>query len=369
MMNAYFKISLLAGLTVLLLLALTGCDGVSGPRGPVGDQGDPGDNYVPPVPANRFFSLAITNNSQRSHNGAPKLYLAFDGLHQAAGDTVVSQRLAAGQTPAIDGVDNGTAEWGDKVTNVTLYRAAGDFNFIEGAQVRSAYDNEFVYFQVKWTEVANATYGLEVSRSDNPNPWVYPAAGTGDNVGRWDKGTSNEDRLNLFFEITPVTRYASDGCYVTCHTTNMNETNYHATRGPRERMDIWHWTAGTTNHTGYGYDRYLDASLIGVKPDIGTPVVRSNREFIAAGADTTDRPLYMALGDPNSNSGYPLWDFAITGVANEGWTPGATIPAFVNSIPTLSSADLIAVGQYDNGTWTVELKRKRVTGNGDDATF
>ncbi len=373
-MSTLRTIALLFGVALLVGVFTIGCDGVSGPRGPIGDPGDPGDDYAKPAPANRFFSLAVTNNSQRSHNGAPKIYLAFDGGHQAAGDTVVSQRLPEGKVPSIDGIDGGTSEWGDLSTSITLLRAAGDYNFIESAHIRSAFDNEYVYFQVQWTEVANAEFGWEVSRSENPTPWIYPDSTVADtavnvNLHRWDKGTTNEDRLNLLFEITPVTRYESDGCYVTCHTTAGDETNYHATRAARERMDIWHWTAATTNHTGYGYDRYMDHTSNGVKPDVGLPVVRVNREFDFAGADTTDRPLYQVFGQPGFSKAYPLWDYEITRVANSGWTAGTTIPSYINSIPTLSAADLIAVGEYNDGTWTVEMKRKRNTGNGDDVQF
>lgn len=354
----------------LLLLAIAGCDGISGDRGEIGPIGPPGPGYVPPIPENRFFSMAIANNSQKSHNGAPKLYLSFDSTHQAAGDTIFCRQLAKGEAPLVDGIDDGTTEWGDKLTNVELMRAAGDYNFIESAQVRSAFDNEFIYFQVKWTEVANEEFGVEVANSNSPEYWIYPEGGSG-NAKRWQKSTTNEDRLNFFFEITPVTRYSSDGCYVTCHTDeDVIEDNFHATRGSRERMDVWHWTSATSNFTGYAFDRYMDnGSSGGVRADVGTPIARANHEFVTVGADTTDRPMYMAFSDPNSNSTYPLWDYQIRSVATSGWTPGATVPGFVNSIPWGSTADVEAIGNYDNGTWTVELKRRRVTGNGDDVSF
>ncbi len=353
-----------------LLLSVIGCDGISGDRGPGGEIGPPGDDYVQPIPTNRFFSMAITNNSQRSHNGAPKMYLSFDGAHQAAGDTVVCQKLTDGVVPSIDGVDEGSAGWGEEFTNIELHRAAGNLNFINVAQVRSAFDNDFIYFQVKWTEVANEEFGLEASNSNNPTYWIYPADGTG-NPARWQRSNTDEDRLNFFFEITPVTRYESDGCYVTCHTNDqVTSGNFHATRGSRERMDVWHWTSASTNFTGFALDRFMDAGTIGgVRNDHGTPIVRVNNEYITIAADTTDRPMYMAFEDPNSNATYPLWDYQIRRVATEGWTPGATVPGFINSIPWGSTADVQAVGKFDNETWTVELRRKRITGNGDDVRF
>lgn len=372
-----FTILFVGAILGILLMTLTGCDGISGDRGPTGDTGLPGDDYQAPAPENRFFALAVTNNSLRSHNGAPKLYLAFDEVHQAAGDTVVSQRLASGSIPSIDGVDGGDAEWGALKTNVNLLRAAGDYNFIPTAQVRSAFDNEYVYFQVKWSEVENAEFGLTVERSSIAEHWIYPSTGTGNNVRRWTKSASsfNEDRVSFFFPITTVTRFTSDGCLVTCHTLDPQNGvpgNYHATRSGGERMDIWHWTSAVANPTGYAFDRYMiNGFTNGVKDDIGTPLARANRETAFAGADTTDRPIYMAVTDPNGNSDYPLWDYETTRISETGWVPGSTIPSYVVSIPMGSTADLETVGQFDaeTGTWTVEIKRKRFTGNGDDVRF
>ena len=354
-----------------LLLIVSGCDGLSGDRGLPGPVGPGGEDYVPPIPANRIFSMSIANDNLRSHNGAPKLYLSFDGKHAAAGDTVYSQQLAKGVVPAIDGLDDGNVGWGDRATVVNLVRAAGDFNFITSARLRSAFDNEYIYFQVQWTEVENAAYGIEASESVSPNHWIYPESGDGSNVKRWTRSGTNEDRLNFFFEISPVTRYEVDGCLVTCHTNDEQYNgNFHATRGSKEFMDVWHWTSATSNFTGYAFDRYMDNSLAGgVTNDVGTPLLRSNNEFVVLDTDTTDRPMYMGFSDPNSNAAYPLWDYQIRAVANSDWVAGSTIPGYVSSIPWGSTADVQAVGHYDDGTWTVELRRKRITGNGDDVVF
>lgn len=200
---------------------------------------------------------------------------------------------------------------------------------------------------------------------------MYPVGGTG-NPKRWSRVISGEDRLLMLFEITNVTRFEHDGCLVTCHTSEDNPlTNYHATRGARERMDIWMWGAGSTNHTGYAFDGYLISQRggLGIKTDLGTPLNFPNRFRAVAGADTTDRPLYQSVDDPNSNSGYPLWDWKISRVSTTGWIAGSTVPGHVSLIPSGSAADISAVGKYDDGTWTVELKRMRRTGNGDDTQF
>ncbi len=371
-----YSIIFLAALGLFGLLILAGCEGVSGPRGDNGPPGENGPDYQDPTPENRFFSLAVTNKSMAEHNGAPKLYLSFDGEHTAAGDTVVSVRLEdTDPVPAVDGVDGGSQEWAGPATTVKLYKAAGTFNFIEAATVRSAFDEEYVYFQVKWTEVANEQYGLEVGLSDRPAYLIYPQGGTG-NAAVWDYEEGNEDRVLLLFEITPVTRYASDGCFVTCHTDDEAiERNYHATRAGGEWMDVWMWGAALTNPTGYLRDQYMTSSpSLNVLDDNGLPLLLSNMtlERDNLGVITRRQPTYQALGDPNLNSSYPLWPWQIVRVSTSGWVAGSQVPAFIsNPNPSNSAGDVEAQGTFDadSGTWTVEMRRARRTGNGDDVQF
>jgi hypothetical protein len=165
---------ILSGLVVILLLQVIGCEGNAGKRGITGDTGDTGDPYSQPVPENRYLALAIGNNSIVAHNGAPKLYLAFDTLHANAGDTVVCQRLTGSKVPEVDGIDRGSAEWwGDKFTDVVLRKAALYDNKIGTARVRAAYDQNYIYFQVKWTEVADSALGLAVAEDLYPSKWVF----------------------------------------------------------------------------------------------------------------------------------------------------------------------------------------------------
>jgi hypothetical protein len=311
------------------------------------------------------------------HNGAPKLYLAFDGEHTAAGDTVVSVRLAAGDPrPSVDGKDEGDAEWGNVSTTVALRKAAGDYNFIEEAEVRSVFDEDYIYFLVQWAEVANEVFGMEVGLSDEPAFIIYPPDSTSGNPTVWDIEQGNEDRLLMLFEISDVTRYDADGCMVTCHTADdVFETNYHATRSATEYMDVWMWGAGLTNPTGYLNDQYMTSSPSrNVITDIGMPVMISNVMIGKVENDTTTtvRPRNQSVDDPNSNSGYPLWTWELAPLSTSGWVGGSRIPAFIsNSTPSNSAADVEALGSFDDqtGTWTVELKRQRRTGNGDDAQF
>ncbi|MCX6832771.1 MAG: hypothetical protein NT028_11700, partial [candidate division Zixibacteria bacterium] len=226
---------ILSGLVAILLLQVIGCEGNAGKRGGTGDTGDTGDPYSEPVPENRYFALAIGNNSVVAHNGAPKLYLVFDTLHANAGDTVVCRRLTGSNVPEVDGIDGGSAEWGDKFTDVALRKAALYDNKIETARVRAAYDQNYIYFQVKWTEVADSALGLAVAENLYPSKWVFDSLQTAPVAGQrtefWSQVVmGDEDRVMLMFEITHLTWFEHDGCLVTCHagseSANLPGTNY-----------------------------------------------------------------------------------------------------------------------------------------------
>lgn len=371
------------GLMIALLLGLVGCEGISGPRGETGDPGDTGQPWQAQPPANRFFSLAVCNGQIVDHNGAAKLYLSFDGEHQNAGDTVVSYRLADGQVPTIDGIDEGESGWGGVANTVVMQKAAGSDNFITAATVRSAWDESYIYFQVKWTEVTNEAYGVTAGESTTPERWYTPSnlldLGAGwARAKAWELTQSNEDFLLMMFEIGSTKWFDRDGCYVTCHAGTAG-TNFHHTNFVRERMDTWMWSAGLTQPTGFAADRYFDSDtdpLLSLSWDVGTPSYRVNDQTVrfefGDNDSSTTFPLYQHANDPNYDAPYPFWDYEmVTETNNVDWQAGSSVPRYYSSIPFGSTADVTAFGHYDSdtNTWTVELKRRLVTGNGDDAQF
>ena len=377
---------ILSGLVAILLLQVIGCEGNAGKRGITGDSGDTGDPYGEPIPENRYFALAIGNNSAVAHNGAPKVYLVFDTLHANAGDTVVCQRLTGSKVPEVDGIDGGSAEWSDKSTDIVLRKTVLNDNKIETARVRAAYDQNYVYFQVKWTEVADSALGLAVAENLYPSKWVFDTLKTTGRREFWSKVVmGDEDRVMLMFEVTHLNRFEHDGCLLTCHAGTviaLPGTNFHSTRSGQARMDIWSWSSITSNPTGYANDKYMDGTgqipnafealkyTDGIKGDIGRATSMANLFFVYTTSDTSAyRPLYQTATDPDSIATYPLWDWQVTTYTATGWRKGFAVPTFITTVPTLSRADIMSRGNFDNGTWTVEFRRLRATGNGDDTKF
>jgi hypothetical protein len=101
-----------------------------------------------------------------------------------------------------------------------------------------------------------------------------------------------------------------------------------------------------------------------------------SRRFEVPNADdvVAEFPAYQHLNDPNYNAPLPLWDHELITLdidEDTPWESGSTIPSYFSSVPTGSNADIVARGSFDEGTgtWTVEFKRARRTGNGDDVQF
>jgi hypothetical protein len=71
-----------------------------------------------------------------------------------------------------------------------------------------------------------------------------------------------------------------------------------------------------------------------------------------------------------AGSSYPLWHFEFYDFDPAlAWRADAMIPGYVFFWPTKSAADVEAVARFDDGVWTVELRRLRHTGNADDVVF
>jgi hypothetical protein len=73
---------------------------------------------------------------------------------------------------------------------------------------------------------------------------------------------------------------------------------------------------------------------------------------------------------------YPLWYFDAVGYSVFGWEKGTdrtpitcSLPGIITMIPSGSRADVYTAARFDNGFWTVEMKRARRTHNGDDVQF
>jgi hypothetical protein len=340
-----------------LAIFMIGCTGDEGPDGPPGFPGivgPPGPNLAISPIATQAFGILIANSTAADLVGAAKVTLTSDTNSTPGSDRVVARRLD--QAPVIDGIDGGSSEWGiAEASTILLDSLFGEYNGISSAQVRVAYDRQYLYMQVKWTEISLGSFAP--SKDVNKGMWEYDSTSR---PAKWIR-TGGEDMLYLGWQLTSITGWNSNGIKAIYDGT--------AFRTPvsEEIADLWVWQSTQTNYSGFLGDkivRYADAGDAS-QFDAGTLPA-----FVMENSATSNRPTYMKTGSPRSGTSYPLnsYEFAKfdTGIK---WVNRATIPGYISFIPSGSTADVQSIANYDNGTWTVELRRLRQTGNGDDTVL
>jgi len=347
----------------------TGAEGEAGPSGTNGDDGTPGtaggdgadgatgadgadgvngvDARVAD-PADTFMSFAVTNNSGGTHRGVNVVTLDFDG-DAPDGSTVVCTRPAA--PPRLDGVD-GTDEWGALESDLTFDVGSGN-NGIAGATLRCLYDDEYIYFFAQWTETTGD--GATIGKSAARKTYTYDGAA-------WTR-TANEDRAFFAFPIDDD-GFAAGGCVSACHGGTM--------AAPTDKVwDVWHWKAARNGPAFTADDKWWDDGTYAGTPNNGRNSDYGMSSYWEPGA--SDMPAYMpATAMPGGGAlAGPVWvwdavpfDGALAWAADDGF------PGLYNRLPTGSRADVAAVARWDDiDTWTLEMRRARWTGNGDDVQF
>ncbi|MBW2277077.1 MAG: hypothetical protein JRF63_06260 [Deltaproteobacteria bacterium] len=297
-----------------------------------------------PTPDDVYFSFAVTNDSGGSHDGMSVIWLDFDGDNvDSTYSNVVSTKVDL--PPIINGVDDGLAsEWGDAETSLTFDASAGSGSGVTGATLRSVYTDQDVYFFATWTETTAGSH--VVSASVTRKQWSFDGA-------VWTQ-PGNEDRAFFAFPIVDDAFASSNGCSGACHSPEM-----YTAAGTT--WDVWHWKAARTAPTGTADEKWWD--------DAGR---HSDQGQSAYFEHTGTEPTYQFITDPGASAEYPLWNWELVPFdSGAAWASGDTIPGVVSRMPSGSRADVTAEASFDDGTgtWTLEIKRPRYTGHGDDRQF
>jgi hypothetical protein len=340
----------------ILIIGCTGDQGPVGPPGFPGTGGPPGQNQVVSPVAGRTFGILVANSTASDLVGAAKVMLTSDTNSVPGSDRVVARRLDT--APVIDGIDGGDAEWGSAVAStITLDSIAGKYNGITSALMRTAYDRQYVYMQVKWTEVAIDSFAP--SKDVNKLMWSYDSAST-PAKSKWVR-TGGEDKLCLGWQLTTITGWSADGIKA------IFDGSVFRTPVSGEIADLWVWQSTETFYSGFLADkvvRYADAGDAS-QFDAGTLPA-----FALENPATSGKPTFMRSGSPAEGTSYPLNSYEYTKFDTKmKWKNHATIPGYISFIPSGSTADVQSIATYNNGTWTVELRRLRQTGNGDDTVL
>lgn len=272
-------------------------------------------------------------------------------------------------------------------------------NIIPWVKMRSAYDNDNIYFLVQW---ADPTQSLK------RNPWYFDPA-----TKRWaqESGTYGftsspyrppfyEDKISFLWNINnSVNGWNSGTCYKSCHTglPAADGSSRHYTNFPTEKIDMWHWKSvrGGVNAGNQIHDQYQDNTYPnGRKGDPGVDVYQNNTQNLvitgSSPAVTVPVPKYVIPGrsdygwimnsevaggtaklvtavdvngvltlsdastiDPNVGT-----DYQRIGTYGSGGLGAKAIPGLtLNDSYTGSAGDISCKTVWANGSWTMEIKR------------
>lgn len=255
----------------------------------------------------------------------------FDGLVVASVTT----------GPTIDGsVD---AVWSNATEYVVTVGESADYSNAFGAidvSLKALQDGEYVYILASW---ADATENVDKKL------WTYSA-------GSWSQ-SGNEDRIYFMWD-TGTNGTEGVNCSSMCH---VGDNQMYTTGGGW--VDVWHWKAHRTNPLGHADDKYFN-DVIG-----GDGGRHGDLKTIGLYSDNKDNDLPKYSG-PITDGHFIIIQEGEDETSLTAFTAADTtidIPGYIlNENADGSRADVEAKGVWNNGKWTVELKRMLDTGNSDD---
>lgn len=303
-------------------------------------------------------------------NGGIRALIVLAGLAVATtsaeaqqSSTLVSKKVDA--APKLDGqVDD---LW--KRAKPMTVKVSGGRNLPGGSTevtFRSVHTGDTIYFLVQYKD---ATESLRRS------PWVKQADGSWQKLkDPADKGGDNnkyyEDKFALMWNINSPT-FEQRGCFAGCHVGEGKPYGNKYTPNAGEKFDMWHMKLVRTGPVGQVDDQYVDNTRYdkekspeaGRKGDPKTGGGYANNE-------TADKKMpQFAL--PGNKPAAPYWILADQKEPfdDSKYKAGDEVPGIVVAPFTGDRGDISAAPAYKDGTRTVEIARKLVTGSEFDIQF
>ncbi len=228
--------------------------------------------------------------------------------------------------------------------------------------LRALYDRDHIYIHVTWPDP---------TKSVEKKLWTF-------NGSKWSR-SGDEDRFAIFWNIDDsVKGFNIGGCAMLCHGDRMHANS------PDEKADSWHWKASRSNPAGYADDKFVNETVVPYEyGPLGVStkwVGRHGDEKIGGGyrdnvnEDKTGPKYYEPNPSDLQDAKFIFQSEIDKGEAIEitdetTFTGGDTVPGYILEKPTGSRGDIIAKGVWENGVWSLELKRKLNTGHDDDVQF
>lgn len=212
--------------------------------------------------------------------------------------------------------------------------------------LQAAYDSEYITIRLEWADSSETLLR---------RAWLW-------NGSAFTRSQENQDQIMLTFPMTNNATFASKGCAAACHTDDP-EHWWMGSEDGNVTYDNWHWTSALTNPVGYADDNWWGES----DGDTGRKDDESDGGgFVSNATDDQSGPAFMSSEGTTAT-------FIIKGqevpIDTSTLKSGDAIPAYVLERATGSRGDIEASGTYQDGKWTVVMRRALDTGNDDDVAF
>ncbi|MFA5902356.1 MAG: ethylbenzene dehydrogenase-related protein [Desulfobacula sp.] len=230
----------------------------------------------------------------------------------------------------------------------------------ETVAVTAAYTDTEIFLLFKWKDP---------TQSVTKQSWVFDGI-------KWEHLPGDEDRLAILFEITRISKFATRGCAITCHSPPELPKDQWvlATKNASEMGDLWHWKAARSDPYQVADDSWL--TIPGLLGEYDPKKQSGRRSDAGSGGDIKNeaadksKPRYMP-GPTHNRRDYGILraEDAVEIADYTLFKPGDVLTYRMPGKPTGSRADIRAVSRYQEEGWTVMLSRKLNTGHDDDVVF
>lgn len=229
--------------------------------------------------------------------------------------------------------------------------------------LRSLHDGENIYLLAQW---ADPTKSLERA------PWVKQPDGSWKMLKLLDEtdhdNTYYEDKLAMFWDIN-AQGFEQRGCAALCHKSRAGKNSGFEDKSPGrkftnkagETVDMWHWKSVRTGPVDQMDDQYVDDTHDpGKNADWGR---KSNDKTGGGYSDniSADKkgPAFMNK-TPSAENKYWVLDDQKVPFADT-FKAGDVIGSIVVAPFTGPRGNISAHGRWENGKWTLAIKRSLVT--------
>ncbi|UTW03624.1 ethylbenzene dehydrogenase [Amphritea atlantica] len=298
--------------------------------------------------------------------------ITLSGAVQAANETLTSVKTDT--TITLDGMAE--SAWDNapelRVQLDNLPYKANNYGGMTGVsvQLKSLYDENFVYFLIQYDDPTKSLARF---------PWEKQADGSWKQLKDKDQtGHDNvyyEDKLALLWNIN-ARGFAKKGCDVACHMQDddgkingFDQTGKAPGRKytrDGQTIDMWHWKSVRMNPLGLIDDQFIDS--------VNDPSVNKNwgrHGDSKTGGGYVDNvnaektgPAFMNRSQGNVD-GFTITPSQKTPFVDT-FKPGDQVPGIMSEAFTGSRGDIWAKGEWQDGRWTIEIKRALVT-SGENA--